>query len=92
MPQCVTGRLTLHACDINVNGVFDSVFEGVHGVVHSADQLMSAGGEEKGHTPSAHPTAAGQAIQGIIDSVNRSGTVGRLVYTSSIAAVRSACL
>jgi hypothetical protein len=62
MPQCVTGRLTLHSCDITVPGVFDDVLEGAHGVVHSADQLMSAGGEEKGHTAAAHPQAAVAAV------------------------------
>ena len=87
MPQCTTGRLTLHSCDINVPGVFDPVFDGAHGVVHSADQLMSAGGEEKGHTAAAHPAAATEAVQGILDSIGKSATVVRLIYTSSIAGV-----
>jgi nucleoside-diphosphate-sugar epimerase len=90
MPQCVTGRLTVHSADINVPGVFDAIFAGCHGVVHSADQLMSSGGEneEKGHTASAHPDAALGAIGSIISSIQKSGgTVARLVYTSSIAAV-----
>ena len=44
----VTGRLTVHSANINEAGVFDEICEGAHGFVHSADQLMSAGGEEKG--------------------------------------------
>ena len=68
MPQHCTGRLTLHSCDINVPGVFDPVLDGASGVVHTADQLMSAGGEEKGHTASAHPTAAVQAVAAKADA------------------------
>jgi nucleoside-diphosphate-sugar epimerase len=85
MPQCVTGRLTLHSCNINDPGVFDEVCEGAHGFVHTADQLMSAGGEERGHSAGAHPAAALHAINGIIGSIEKSTTMCRLVYTSSIA-------
>ena len=87
LPQCVTGRLTLYSCDINEEGVFDEVCDGAHGFVHAADQLMSAGGEEKGHSTGAHPEAALAAINGIIASVQKSRTMCRLVYTSSIAGV-----
>ena len=48
---------------------------------------MSAGGEEKGHSTGAHPEAALAAINGIIASVQKSRTMCRLVYTSSIAGV-----
>jgi len=82
MPQCTTGRLSLHSCDINQAGVFDDVFKGCHGVVHAADQLMS-----REHAAKDHPAAVRHSLEHIVESVNKSGTVSRLIYTSSVAAV-----
>ena len=36
-----------------------------------------------------HPEGAKNSVESIIDSINKSGTVSRLVYTSSCAAVMS---
>ena len=84
MPQITTKRLTLHSSDITVPGAFDDIFIGCHGVVHAADSLMSGEyGAEK------HPEGAKNSVESIIDSINKSGTVSRFVYTSSCAAVMS---
>jgi nucleoside-diphosphate-sugar epimerase len=82
MPQVTTKRLSIHSSDITVPGVFDSIFVGCHGVIHVADSLMS--GE---YAAEQHPEGAKQAVQNIIASINKSGTVMRLIYTSSCAAV-----
>jgi nucleoside-diphosphate-sugar epimerase len=34
-----SGRLTLHACDLEREGAFDEVFVGCNGVVHTGAQL-----------------------------------------------------
>ncbi len=34
-----SGRLTLHACDLEAEGAFDEVFVGCNGVVHTGAQL-----------------------------------------------------
>ena len=56
-----------------------------------AGALLAAGlprrGEERGHTTQAHPDAATKAIRDIVASVNKSPTMVRVVYTSSIAAM-----
>lgn len=83
MGAYASGRLTLHAADLDVPGCFDAIFRGCHGVAHTAAQLGSK-------NPQA--SRAGQYVmtaEHLIDSVNRAGTVGRVVYTSSIAAVIS---
>jgi nucleoside-diphosphate-sugar epimerase len=82
-PGHASGRLTLHACDLDAVGCFDAIFPGCHGVVHSAAQLGRK-------NPQA--LRAGQYVttaEHLIESVEKSGTVGRVVYTSSIAAVIS---
>lgn len=79
MPGFVTGRLTLHSCDLSAEGVFDEVFSGCHGVCHVGADL---GG------PNDERVALYQnQTRNIIGSINRSRTVGRLIYTSSTAAV-----
>ena len=34
MPSYASGRLTLHAADLNNDGAFDEIFKGCHGVCH----------------------------------------------------------
>lgn len=34
-----SGRLTLHACDLECEGAYDEVFVGCNGVVHTGAQL-----------------------------------------------------
>lgn len=78
MPGYDSGRLTLHTADIDDDGCFDDIFKGAHAVAHishvSTYEDMDYVARVCGH---------------VIDSINKSGTVGRVVVTSSIAAIMS---
>eukprot|EP01062_Namystynia_karyoxenos_P030632 TRINITY_DN2283_c0_g1_i2.p1 TRINITY_DN2283_c0_g1~~TRINITY_DN2283_c0_g1_i2.p1 ORF type:complete len:413 (+),score=97.23 TRINITY_DN2283_c0_g1_i2:84-1241(+) len=95
MPGFLTGRLSLHSCNIDVPGVFDSVFPGCHGVVHAAADLVSPGAPAPSEAvlPSARGSEEKRAVayqencRYIIDSINKAPSVGRLIFTSSIATV-----
>lgn len=79
-------------CDLFVEGSYDAAFEGCSGVYHVAAVLgNSADGKSQ-------PLGSGDVLQDIyeggikgtqnvIDSVNKSSSVRRVVYTSSMAAV-----
>jgi nucleoside-diphosphate-sugar epimerase len=78
MPGYASGRLTLHSADLDQAGCFDEVFKGCHGVAHIS-----------------HVSTYNDAdyVRGVCDhiiaSVNASGSVNRVVVTSSIAAIIS---
>ena len=78
MPGYASGRLTLHAADLDTPGCFDDVFRGCHGVAHLS-HVSTYDDEEYVRRVCDH----------IIESVNLSGSVNRVVVTSSIAAVIS---
>ena len=78
MPGYASGRLTLHAADLDTPGCFDDVFRGSHGVAHLS-HVSTYDDEEYVKRVCDH----------IIESVNLSGSVSRVVVTSSIAAVIS---
>lgn len=73
-----SGRLTLHAADLDRPGCYDTVFRDCHGVAHLS-HLSDYQDQAQIDRVCAH----------IVDSVNASGTVTRVVLTSSIAAVIS---
>jgi dihydroflavonol-4-reductase len=76
MPGHASGRLTLHSADLDDAGCFDSIFPGCHGVAHVS------------HVSDYDDADAVRAVcDHVIASINASGTVGRVVLTSSIAAV-----
>lgn len=78
MPAHASGRLTLHAADLDTPGCFDAIFRGCHGVLHLShvsDYLDQA--------------YVKRVCDHVIASIDRSGTVSRVVVTSSIAAVIS---
>ena len=78
MPGYGTGRLTLHAADLNNDGCFDDIFAGCHGVCHVS------------HVSDYDDAGYVQRVcDHIIASVNKSRTVNRVVVTSSIAAIIS---
>lgn len=78
MPGYASGRLTLHAADLDVPGCFDAVFKGCHGVLHMS------------HVTDYDDQAYVKRVcDHVIASVNLSGSVSRVVLTSSIAAVIS---
>ena len=73
-----SGRLTLHAADLDDVGCFDEVFRGCDGVVHVS------------HVSTYDDTEYVQrTCDHIIASIENAGTVRRVVVTSSIAAVIS---
>lgn len=78
MPGHASGRLTLHSADLDTPGCFDDVFSGCHGVAHLS-HVSTYDDEEYVRRVCDH----------IIESVNLSGSVNRVVVTSSIAAVIS---
>lgn len=78
MAGFASGRLTLHAADLDVPGCFDTVFKGCHGVLHMS------------HVSNyVDQDYVRRVCDHVIESVNKSGTVNRVVLTSSIAAVIS---
>jgi nucleoside-diphosphate-sugar epimerase len=78
MPGYASGRLTLHSADLDNPGCFDEVFKGCNGVAHISH--VSA---------YTDPDYILRTCDHIIASINGSGSVNRVVVTSSIAAVIS---
>jgi nucleoside-diphosphate-sugar epimerase len=78
MPAFASGRLTLHAADLDEPGCFDDIFAGCEGVAHVS------------HVSTYDdPDYVQRTCDHIIASVEASGSVRRVVVTSSIAAVIS---
>ena len=71
-----TGRLTLHEADLDNPGCFDDIFAGCHGVCH-VSHVSDYDDQDY----------ISRTCEHIIESVNKSGTVSRVVVTSSLAAV-----
>ncbi|MBP6813499.1 MAG: NAD-dependent epimerase/dehydratase family protein [Burkholderiaceae bacterium] len=78
MPGYASGRLTLHAADLDTPGCFDDIFKGCHGVAH-----LSHVSDYKDQD------YVRRVCEHVIASVDRSDSVTRVVVTSSIAAVIS---
>ncbi len=76
MPGHASGRLTLHSADLDDAGCFDEIFQGCDGVCH-VSHVSSYDDHDYVNRVCAHT----------IESVNQSGTVSRVIVTSSIAAV-----
>jgi len=73
-----SGRLTLHAADLDEPGCFDDVFRGCDGVAHVS------------HVSTYDdPDYVQRTCDHMIASVEQSGSVRRVVVTSSVAAVIS---
>lgn len=73
-----SGRLTLHSADLDQPGCFDDIFAGCNGVAHLS-HVSNYDDQDYVKRVCDH----------IIESVNKSETVTRVVVTSSIAAVIS---
>ena len=78
LPAYASGRLTLHGADLDQPGCFDEIFKGCHGVAHIS--------HVSGYTDIDYVQ---RTCDHIIASVNGSGSVTRVVVTSSIAAIIS---
>lgn len=78
MPAAASGRLTIHAADLDDVGCFDEIFRGCDGVAHVS------------HVSTYDdPDYVRRTCDHIIASIDASATVRRVVVTSSIAAVIS---
>ena len=78
MPGYASGRLTLHSANLDEAGCFDEIFKGCQGVAHLS------------HVSSYDDMDYVKMVcDHVINSVNQSETVNRVVVTSSIAAVMS---
>ena len=85
----------IDGCDLFTPGSYDKAFQGCSGVFHVAAVLgNSADGKSQplGSGDRAKDVYDGGLVgtQNVIDSVNASGTIRRMVYTSSMAAVAGA--
>ena len=78
MPGYASGRLTLHSANLDEAGCFDDIFAGCQGVCH-VSHVSSYDDQDYIRGVCEH----------VINSINRSGTVNRVVVTSSIAAIMS---
>lgn len=78
MPGYASGRLTLHAADLDKPGSFDEIFKGCHGVCH-VSHVSSYDDQDYVKRVCDH----------LIAAIENSGSVSRVVVTSSVAAVMS---
>ncbi len=77
------GSVQLFACDMTVPGAYDEVFKGCVGIFHAAAEM----GNLEGSTPMKVYEGGLEATKLVTDSIKKAGSVKRLVYTSSFAAV-----
>ena len=76
MPGYAAGRLTIHSANLDEAGCFDDIFAGCHGVAHIA------------HVSDYNDFDYVKSVcDHIVASIEKSGSVTRVVVTSSIAAV-----
>ena len=77
------GSVSLHTCDLTQAGAYDEVFKDCVGVFHAAAEM----GNLAGSTPQKVYDGGLVVTEMLMDSIKRAGSVRRLVYTSSFAAV-----
>ena len=87
MNQIGPGVVELFSCDMMQAGAYDEVFKGAVCVFHAAAEM----GNLEGSTPLKVYEGGVDATKLVIDSIKKSGSVRRLVYTSSFAAVGHPC-
>jgi bifunctional dihydroflavonol 4-reductase/flavanone 4-reductase len=76
MPGHASGRLTIHTANLDDDGCFDDIFTGCQGVCHVSHV---SGYDDQDYIK--------RVCDHIIGSINKSGTVNRVIVTSSIAAI-----
>jgi nucleoside-diphosphate-sugar epimerase len=79
----VPGKLTLYGANLLEEGSYNSVLEGCAGLLHVGTAMGYAGANK----PQEVYDGAVSGTRNIMDSVAKAGTVKRVVYTSSFAAV-----
>ncbi len=77
------GELTLHKGNVFEEGSYDAPLEGCAGLLH----VGTAMGYARANQPQEIYDAAVGGTQNVVRSVARAGTIKRIVYTSSFAAV-----
>ena len=77
------GSVSLYSCELTQPGAYDEAFEDCVGVFHAAAEM----GNLAGSTPKKVFDGGLTSTKLLVDSVLKAGTVQRLVYTSSFAAV-----
>eukprot|EP01052_Picozoa_sp_SAG31_P001995 SAG31_NODE_67_length_28318_cov_6.493674_13_plen_301_part_00 len=79
------GKLQLYSGDLLQQGSFDEAFAGADAVVHTAAvvAIVAKDPEKEIVSPSVDGTA------NVLKSIDKAGTIKRIVHTSSIAAVQS---
>lgn len=77
------GSVSLHSCDLTQPGAYDGVFKGCVAVFHAAAEM----GNLEGSTPLKVYEGGLVVTRMLMDSIIKAGSVRRLVYTSSFAAV-----
>lgn len=83
------GKVEVYSADITKDGCYDAIFKGCSCVCHIAADL--AHDRTYGNPFKAKDSMYNMLIQGtqnVLDAVNKSGSVKRVVYTSSGAAVK----
>jgi cinnamoyl-CoA reductase len=91
-------RLTVHSADMTQESAYDQIFDGCHTVFHPAEVFMSfsSGRDMKKARSDFGPTKvsltslnanAMTSAQNIVNSVNKSKSVKRLIYTASVASM-----
>ena len=78
LPAYKSGRITIHTADLDVEGCFDDIFKGCQGLCHVS--------HVSDYTDPKYMT---RVCNHIIDSINNSNSINRVIVTSSIAAVMS---
>ncbi|MEO5874878.1 MAG: NAD-dependent epimerase/dehydratase family protein, partial [Streptosporangiaceae bacterium] len=79
------GRLTLFEADLLVPGSFDAAMDGCEVVFHTASPFLMPERIRDPHRDVFEPALQGTA--NVIESVNRTGSVRRLVFTSTVGAI-----
>jgi nucleoside-diphosphate-sugar epimerase len=91
-------RLTVHSADMTQEGAYDSIFDGCHTIFHPAEVFMSfsSGRDMQKAKADFGPTRvslsslnsnAMASAQNIVNSINKSDSVKRLIYTASVASM-----
>eukprot|EP00746_Dinoflagellata_sp_MGD_P087002 gnl/MRDRNA2_/MRDRNA2_34505_c0_seq1.p1 gnl/MRDRNA2_/MRDRNA2_34505_c0~~gnl/MRDRNA2_/MRDRNA2_34505_c0_seq1.p1 ORF type:complete len:418 (+),score=65.58 gnl/MRDRNA2_/MRDRNA2_34505_c0_seq1:109-1254(+) len=79
MPGFPTGRLTIHSCDMCQQGAFDQAFLSCQAVVHAA--------ADPDVPLEKRPDEYEKNSLLIVQSIQKSSTITRVIYTSSVAAI-----
>lgn len=77
------GSVELYSCDMTVAGAYDEAFAGCCGVFHAAAEM----GNLEGSTPMKVYEGGLTVTKLVLDSIKKAGSIKRLIYTSSFAAV-----